>query len=187
MKNYSDIFSLKNKTAVITGAVGILGSSIAEGLGRAGAELALCDIADTESKIKDFKDKDICAKGYHMDVLDKSRIESCYGKIMSDFGKIDILINAAGGNLKDATTSDTLSFFDLKMDSLQKVISLNLFGGAILPAQVFGKSMSENKNGGSIINISSMNAFRPLTKIPGYSASKAAVSNFTQWLSVHLA
>ena len=89
--------------------------------------------------------------------------------------------------MKEATTSSELSFFDLELSSLQKVITLNLFGGAILPAQVFGKVMAENKNGGSIINISSMNALRPLTRILGYSAAKAAVSNFTQWLAVHFA
>ncbi len=106
---------------------------------------------------------------------------------MSDFGKVDILISAVGGNQKDATTSDELSFFDLELDALEKVIALNLFGGAILPAQVFGKSMAGNSEGGSIINVSSMNALRPLTRIPGYSAAKAAVSNFTQWLAVHFA
>jgi NAD(P)-dependent dehydrogenase (short-subunit alcohol dehydrogenase family) len=100
---------------------------------------------------------------------------------------VDIMVSAAGGNLKEATTSDELSFFDLKLDALEKVIALNLFGGAILPAQVFGRTMAENPEGGSIINISSMNAFTPLTRIPGYSAAKAAVSNFTQWLSVHFA
>jgi len=89
--------------------------------------------------------------------------------------------------MKEATTSKELSFFDLSLTALEKVISLNLFGGAILPSQVFGKFMAENKAGGSIINISSMNAFRPLTRIPGYSAAKAAVNNFTQWLAVYLA
>ena len=107
--------------------------------------------------------------------------------ILIDFGKVDVLVNAAGGNLKEATTSAELTFFELEISSLQKVINLNLFGGAILPAQIFGKAMIGNKEGGSIINISSMNAFRPLTRIPGYSAAKAAVNNFTQWLAVHFA
>jgi NAD(P)-dependent dehydrogenase (short-subunit alcohol dehydrogenase family) len=187
MKNYLGIFSLKGKTAVLTGAAGTLGRSIAKGLGKAGADLAVCDIVDTSDIIKDFENKGIYAKGYYIDVLDKSKIQDCHDKIMSDFEKIDILVNAAGGNIKDATISDTLNFFDLKMEALQKVIILNLFGGAIIPAQVFGKSMAENKNGGSIINISSMNSFRPLTRVPGYSAAKAGVSNFTQWLSVYLA
>ena len=105
---------------------------------------------------------------------------------MRDFEEIDILVNCAGGNREDATTSEKLSFFDLPLSALEKVINLNLFGGAILPSQVFGKNMIKNKSA-SIINISSMNALRPLTRIPGYSAAKAAVSNFTQWLAVHFA
>ena len=128
----------------------------------------------------------IKAKGYFIDVMDPKKIEKCAKEIMSDLEKIDILVNCAGGNSKNATTSEELSFFDLPLDALEKVVSLNLFGGAILPAQVFGKIMMKNEDGGSIINISSMNAFRPLTRIPGYSAAKAAVSNFTQWLAVHL-
>jgi NAD(P)-dependent dehydrogenase (short-subunit alcohol dehydrogenase family) len=96
-------------------------------------------------------------------------------------------VNMAGGNMKEATTSKDLSFFDLPKDALQKVVDLNLFGGAILASQVFGREMVKNKKGGVIINVSSMNAFRPLTRVPAYSAAKAAVSNFTQWLSVHLA
>ena len=181
------MFNLSGKTAVITGGVGILGRSIVLGLGKAGARVAICDIADTTDLIKDFTSGGIEAKGYYIDVLDKDKIKACHDKVLSDFGKVDILVSAAGGNLKDATTSDELSFFDIKLDALEKVIALNLFGGAILPAQVFGKTMADNKDGGSIINISSMNAFRPLTRIPGYSAAKAAVSNFTQWLAVHFA
>ncbi len=187
MNNFLDIFSLKNKTAVVTGGAGVLGRDIALGLGKAGARVAICDIVDTVDIIKDFKSKSIKATGYYIDVLNKDKIKICHDQILSDFGKVDILVSAAGGNQKDATTSDELSFFDLKLDALQKVITLNLFGGAILPAQVFGKTMAENSGGGSIINISSMNALRPLTRIPGYSAAKAAVSNFTQWLSVHFA
>jgi NAD(P)-dependent dehydrogenase (short-subunit alcohol dehydrogenase family) len=187
MNDFLDIFSLKNKTAVITGGAGILGRDIALGLGKAGARVAICDISDTAGLIKDFKSSGIEAKGYYIDVLKKDKIKTCHDKIMSDFGKVDILVSAVGGNLKDATTSDELSFFDLKLDALEKVIALNLFGGAILPAQIFGKTMAESTEGGSIINISSMNAFRPLTRVPGYSVAKAAVSNFTQWLAVHFA
>ncbi|HEC92772.1 MAG TPA: SDR family oxidoreductase, partial [Candidatus Atribacteria bacterium] len=99
----------------------------------------------------------------------------------------DILLNAAGGNMKEATTSEELKFFDLPLSALEKVVGLNFFGGALLPSQVFGKIMVQNEEGCSIINISSMAAFRPLTKIVGYSAAKAAVSNFTQWLAVHFA
>jgi NAD(P)-dependent dehydrogenase (short-subunit alcohol dehydrogenase family) len=180
-------FSLKGKSAVITGGAGILGSVIAEGLGLAGARIAIADIVDTKDLVNQLKEKGIDAKGYYLNVMDIEKIRSCKEEITKNFPKIDILINAAGGNKEEATTSATLSFFDLPLDALEKVIGLNLFGGAILPSQVFGKEMVNNAEGGAIINISSMNAFRPLTRIPGYSAAKAAVSNFTQWLAVHFA
>ena len=181
------IFNLSGKTAVVTGGAGILGRDIAKNLGKAGAKVAICDIADTKDLIDDLKSEGIDASGYYIDVLNKDKIIECHNKVLSDLGKIDILVSAAGGNLKEATTSEELSFFDLPLDALEKVIALNLFGGAILPAQVFGRTMAGNSDGGSIINISSMNAIRPLTRIPGYSAAKAAVSNFTKWLSVHFA
>ncbi len=181
------MFSLEGKTAVITGGAGVLGSEIAIGLGKAGAELAIADLASTDKIIERARHEGIKAKGYFIDVMDLKKIEECAQEIVKDYGKVDILVNCAGGNMKDATTSKELSFFDLPLDALRKVVDLNLFGGAILPAQVFGKIMVKNEDGGSIINISSMNAFRPLTRIPGYSAAKAAVSNFTQWLAVHFA
>jgi len=187
MEYISEIFSLKGKKAVITGGVGVIGSAIGLGLGKAGAEIAVCDITETKDIINLFKKEKVKAKGYYLDVMDREKIEKCKDEVINDFGQIDILVNAAGGNIKEATTSDTLPFFDLKLIDIQKVINLNLFGGAILPCQIFGKAMIGNKYGGSIINISSMNSFRPLTKIPGYSAAKAAVSNFTQWLAVHFA
>lgn len=187
MEYISEIFSLKGKKAVITGGVGVIGSAIGLGLGKAGAEIAVCDITETKDIINLFKKEKVKAKGYYLDVMDREKIEKCKDEVINDFGQIDILVNAAGGNIKEATTSDTLTFFDLKLIDIQKVINLNLFGGAILPCQIFGKAMIGNKDGGSIINISSMNSFRPLTKIPGYSAAKAAVSNFTQWLAVHFA
>lgn len=184
---FLSIFSLEGKNAVVTGGAGVLGYSIAETLGRAGAHVAIADLKDAKEASEKLANDGISAKGYFIDVLDKKEIETCAATILSDLKKVDILINCAGGNMKTATTSPELSFFDLPLDALEKVISLNLFGGAILPSQVFGKSMVSNSEGGSIINISSMNAFRPLTRIPGYSAAKAAVSNFTQWLAVHFA
>jgi NAD(P)-dependent dehydrogenase (short-subunit alcohol dehydrogenase family) len=187
MEGILKMFSLKGKKVVITGGAGVLGSKIAEGLGGAGAEIVICDLKNYEEAVRSLKNKGIKSKGYEINVLDKEKIEETCKKILKDFKKIDILINAAGGNMKDATTSADLSFFDLPLEALEKVVALNLFGGAILPSQVFGKNMVKNKNGGSIINISSMNAFRPLTRIPGYSAAKAAVSNFTMWLAVHFA
>ncbi|MCM8833170.1 MAG: SDR family oxidoreductase [Candidatus Omnitrophica bacterium] len=181
------IFSLKGKIAVITGGGGILGSEIAKGLGMAGATIIIGDIKNYQEVANDLNKIGIESQGEYLDVFDKGKIEQVAKKIVDKYGKIDILVNAAGGNIKEATTSPELSFFELPLSALEKVVALNLFGGAILPCQVFGKYMVKNENGGSIINISSMNAFRPLTRIPGYSAAKAAVSNFTQWLAVHFA
>ncbi|MCM8768003.1 MAG: SDR family oxidoreductase [Candidatus Omnitrophica bacterium] len=181
------IFSLKEKIAVITGGGGILGSEIAKGLGMAGATIIIGDIKNYQEVANDLNKIGIESQGEYLDVFDKDKIEQVAKKIVDKYGKIDILVNAAGGNIKEATTSPELSFFELPLSALEKVVALNLFGGAILPCQVFGKYMVKNENGGSIINISSMNAFRPLTRIPGYSAAKAAVSNFTQWLAVHFA
>jgi NAD(P)-dependent dehydrogenase (short-subunit alcohol dehydrogenase family) len=187
MKENLKMFSLEGKTAVITGGAGVLGSAIARGLGKAGAKIALCDIVNAEKVAQELKSEGIESKGYYINVMDIEKIKFCRDKVIKDFGKVDILLNAAGGNMKEATTSEDLKYFDLPLSALEKVMGLNLFGGALLPSQVFGKIMVENKEGGSIINISSMSAFCPLTKVPGYSAAKAAVSNFTQWLAVHFA
>ncbi len=183
----NSLFSLQGKVAVINGGAGVLGLSIARGLGKAGAEIALGDIAPTTEAVDLLNQEGIKAKGYFMNALEKETLKKARGEIIKDFGRVDILLNAAGGNMKEATTSSELSFFALPLNALEKVVALNLFAGAILPSQVFGEAMVKNREGGSIINISSMNAFRPLTRIPGYSAAKAAVSNFTQWLAVHLA
>ena len=185
----TDLFSLTNKVAVVTGGGGVLGGAMAEGLAGAGASVAIADIFldKAETVAQNIVKAGGQSKAYSMDVFKKETIEACCTRILTDFGRIDILINAVGGNMKGATTSPEQSFFDLPGDAVQKVLDLNLLGGAIVPSQVFVKAMIANENGGSIINISSMNAFRPLTRIPGYSAAKAAVSNFTQWLAVHLA
>ena len=181
-------FSLQGRTAAVIGGSGALGSAIAAGLGEAGAEIAVCyRSTPVDNLILEFENKGIAAKGYFIDVMDPDTITSCRNAILKDFNKIDILVNLAGGNIRAAMTSEEMSFFDLPMDALQEVIQLNLFGGAIIPAQVFGKMMLENENGGSIINITSMNTFRPLLGRPGYAAAKSAVSNFTQWLAVHVA
>jgi NAD(P)-dependent dehydrogenase (short-subunit alcohol dehydrogenase family) len=187
MQEILKMFSLEGKTAVITGGAGVLGSAIAQGMGKAGAKIALCDIVNAEKVAQELQEEGIIVKGYYINVMDKEKIKSCRDEVIKDFGKVDILLNAAGGNMKEATTSKELEFFDLPISALEKVVALNLFGGALLPSQVFGKRMIKNEDGGSIINISSMSAFCPLTKVPGYSAAKAAVSNFTQWLAVHFA
>lgn len=182
-----DEFSLKGKTAVIIGGAGVLGFSIAKGLGKAGAKIAIASQKNYNIAAKDLLSEGIEAKGYQVNVMEKEEVLKCSEKILTDFKEVSILVNCVGGNLKEATTSSELSFFDLSCSDIEKVVSLNLFGGAILPSQMFGRHMIKNKNGGSIINISSMNSFRPLTRIPGYSSAKAAVSNFTQWLAVHFA
>ena len=185
----ADLFSLKGKVAVVAGGAGVLGSAIAEGLAASGATVALTNRAHARaSEVADrMRDAGWHAQGYVMDATQKDSVQACCDEVLRDHGQIDILVNAVGGNQKAATTTPEHPFFDLDLDVLRDVIDLNLFAGAITPAMVFGKAMSGNATGGSIINISSMTADRPLTRIVGYSASKAAVDNFTKWLAVHLA
>jgi len=182
-------FSVSGKVAVITGGGGVLCGTISRALAEAGSRIAVCDIFEDKAQAvaEQIRAGGGEARPYRMDVLSLDSIQEHCDAICRDFGEVDVLINGAGGNLREATTSPELPFFDLSLGALEKVMALNLYGGAILPSQVFGRRMVKNPNGGSIINISSMNAIRPLTRIPGYSAAKAAVSNFTQWLAVHFA
>jgi NAD(P)-dependent dehydrogenase (short-subunit alcohol dehydrogenase family) len=184
------LFSLNDKNAVVLGGGGILGTSMAEGLAEAGANVAICDlraeIAQHLAK-KIESEYDVKTKGYELDAMNIDSLKSVCSAIMKEFNSINILVNAVGGNIKEASTSETQSFFDLSNVALQKVIDLNLMAGAILPSQIFGREMAYSSGDASIINISSMNYYRPLTRTPGYSAAKAAVSNFTQWLAVDLA
>jgi NAD(P)-dependent dehydrogenase (short-subunit alcohol dehydrogenase family) len=184
------LFDLNGKNAVILGGGGILGTNMVEGLAEAGANVAICDlkVEITKSLAKKIESEyGVKAKGYELDAMNVDSLKSVCSDIIKEFKSLDILINAVGGNLKEATTSETQSFFDLSNVALQKVVNLNLMAGAMLPSQIFGREMANSVNGGSIINISSMNYYRPLTRTPGYSAAKAAVSNFTQWLAVDLA
>lgn len=183
------MFDLGGKTAVVTGGGGVLGGVIAAGLAQAGANVAIADVVleKAETQCLAIAEQGRVAKPYHMDAFDQGSIVACNDCVCSDFGRVDILVNAVGGNMKQATTSPDMSFFDLPPDAIRKVFDLNVISGTIVPCQIFGRRMKDNPDGGTIINISSMNAFRPLTRIPGYSAAKAAVSNFTQWLAVHLA
>lgn len=185
----SNLFSLKGKTAVVTGGGGVLGGAIASGLAEAGAAVAVADLLPdmAENRVKQILAAGGVAKAYGMDVFNPETINKCCQDVVADFGTVNILVNAVGGNMKGATTAPEQSFFQLPVGALSKVMELNLIGGVVVPSQVFVKPMLSNRDGGVIINISSMNAFRPLTRIPGYSAAKAAVSNFTQWLAVHLA
>ncbi len=187
MSDYiNKLFDLKGKVAVVTGGGGVLCGAISRALGKVGVKVAVLDIIpEAAQKVVD----DIVAEGgealaVKCNVLDRESVEAARDVVLERFGRVDILINGAGGNKKEATTSPTLSFFDLPADAVQWVFNLN-FIGTLLPSQVFGKVIAE-QGAGCILNISSMNAFRPLTKIPAYSAAKAAVSNFTQWLAVHM-
>ncbi|MCC6144428.1 MAG: SDR family oxidoreductase [Candidatus Hydrogenedentes bacterium] len=186
---HTDIFTLNGKVAVVTGGGGVLGGTLAQGLATAGAQVAIADLLpENASAVAEvIKKNGGAASGYKMDAFDLTSIQACCQAIVADYGRIDILVNAVGGNMKGATTSPEQTFFELPGEAIMKVVDLNLLGGVIKPSQVFVKEMLKNEFGGSIINVSSMNAFRPLTRIPGYSAAKAAVSNFTQWLAVHLA
>lgn len=182
-------YELGGKVAVVTGGGGVLGGAIAEGLAAMGATVAIADLLqdNAEAVATRIKEGGGEGKGYAMNAFERESVMGCCEAVMADFGHVDVLVNAVGGNMKGATTSPEQSFFDLPDDDLRRVVDLNLVGGVIVPSQVFVKRMLGNAQGGSIINISSMNAIRPLTRIPGYSAAKAAVSNFTQWFAVHLA
>jgi len=183
MKN---LFELKGKSVVITGGGGVLCGAIARALAGAGAKVAVLDLSQeaAENVAKQIKSDGGTAIAVKCNVLEKETLTAASEKIIKEFGKVDILINGAGGNKKEATTSAELSFFDLPPEAIRFVFDLN-FIGTLLPTQVFAKHMAE-KGEGVILNVSSMNAFRPLTKIPAYSAAKAAISNFTQWLAVHM-
>ncbi|MHB9038747.1 MAG: SDR family oxidoreductase [Armatimonadota bacterium] len=196
-----DAFDIKGKSVVITGGGGVLCKSMARELALRGANVALLDLRQdaAQSAADEIAQAGGRAVGIGCDVLEKSSLEEACSKVLAEYGGIDILINGAGGNNPRATTScetchvedlkeaseGLKTFFDLDPDGVQFVFSLN-FIGTLLPSQVFGRVMAE-RGGGVILNISSMNAFRPLTKIPAYSAAKAAISNFTQWLATHFA
>ncbi len=187
---------LRNKVIVITGAGGILCSHLAKAVAACGAKVALLDLNKEAAQMQAEEIVSIggIAKAYQANVLRKDSLEACHEQILKDFGSCDILINGAGGNNPKATTDnefaevedvtkDLKTFFDLEQEGVEFVFNLN-FLGTLLPTQVFAKDMMGRKDC-SILNISSMNAYTPLTKIPAYSGAKAAVSNFTQWLAVH--
>ncbi len=180
-------YDFTGKTIVITGAAGVLGGEIACALVGCGAHVAMLDRnLDPAKGILDLMGPAASrAVVMHGDVLDRGSLERAARDITQQFTHIDGLVNAAGGNRPEATTSADRSFFDLPADALRWAFDLNLLG-TILPCQVFGKLMAD-RGEGVILNISSMAAFRPLTRIPAYAAAKAGISNFTQWLAVHVA
>ena len=184
------LYDLSGRTVLITGGAGVLGIEIARLLLQCNANIAILSrnvergttsIAEINKDINDGG-RAIYIQG---DVMTINTLQKAQETIHSQFGDVDILINAAGGNNPSAITRPDLSFFDLPLDALRHVSDLNLLG-TILPCQVFGRGMAE-RGEGVILNISSMSALRPLTRIPAYSAAKAAINNFTQWLAVHMA
>lgn len=188
-------FDFKDKVVVVTGAGGVICGELAVAFGKQGAKVALLDLNEEAAQV--YVEKIVSnggqAKAYKANVLDKAILEDVRQQVTNDLGTVDILINGAGGNNPRATIdnefhsldlpSDTKSFFELDESSIEFVFNLNYLG-TLLPTQVFAKDMM-GKKGANIVNISSMNAFTPLTKIPAYSGAKAAVSNFTQWLAVY--
>ena len=187
---------LTNKVAVVTGAGGVLCSSFAKVLARAGAKVALLDLnyENANKFAQEIVAEGGVAKAYSCNVMDKDICYAVADQVLTDLGPCDILLNGAGGNNPRATTdkeyfelgdieADTKSFFDLDKSGVEFVFNLN-FIGTLLPTQAFARQMV-GREGCNILNISSMNAYTPLTKIPAYSGAKAAITNFTQWLAVH--
>ncbi|MGM9652975.1 MAG: SDR family oxidoreductase [Eubacteriales bacterium] len=196
---------LTKEVAVVTGGGGVLCSGFAKALAECGAKVAVCDlrVEAAQAVVDEITAAGGTAAAFEMNVLKKESIEAAQAAIHEKLGAVTLLLNGAGGNNpKGSTTKDNLTpedlaeldkngtiegvktFFDLDPDGISFVFNLN-FLGTLLPTQVFAREMA--KTGGTIINVSSMNAFRPLTRIPAYSGAKAAVSNFTQWLAVHFA
>ena len=173
--------------AVVTGGGGVLCRTMCLALAASGIKVAVLDLsAEAAQKVADEINADGGqALAVPCDVLNPSSLEAARQSVLEQFGRVDILINGAGGNKKQATTSPDQSFFNITPEAIRWVFDLNCLG-TILTSQVFGKVMVDQDQG-VILNISSMNAFRPLTRVPAYSAAKAAVSNFTQWLAVHIA
>jgi NAD(P)-dependent dehydrogenase (short-subunit alcohol dehydrogenase family) len=187
MTDLQMLFDIRGLTAVITGGSGVLGSVMALALAKAGVRVAILSLhaASSAKVVQAIQAEHGEAIGIACDVLQRSDLEHACAEVLKMFGPIDILINAAGGNNPNATTSKEVPFFDLDVQAVGDVFSTN-FTGTLQSCQVFGRDMAE-KGQGSIVNVTSMSALRPLTRIPAYSAAKAAVANFTQWLAVYMA
>lgn len=182
----ASMYDFTGRTVVMTGGTGVLGSAMVQALAGCGANVAV--LARNREKAVALlekmpeSDKTLIVEG---DVLNREDLERAKEAVVARFGAIDCLINGAGGNHPQGTTNPDLSFFDIPEDALRFVFDLNLIG-SILPSQVFGRQMTKQGDG-VILNVSSMSAIRPLTRVIGYSAAKAGVNSFTQWLAVHLA
>ncbi|MCI0691954.1 SDR family oxidoreductase [candidate division KSB1 bacterium] len=187
LEQLKSMYDFSGRPVAVTGGTGVLGSEMACALGGCRANVAIISRKPVvaEPLIKRIESTGGHAMAVYGDVCQTDTIAKAAEEIIKTFGRIDGLLNGAGGNNPRATTNPEQSFFQLSQEALEWVVNLNLTG-TILPSQIFGKYMAEQKSG-VILNVTSMNAFRPLTRIPAYSAAKAAVSNFTQWLAVHLA
>ncbi|MCK5821566.1 MAG: SDR family oxidoreductase [Bacteroidales bacterium] len=181
------IFKLQGKVVLITGGAGVLATAIGDGLAAAGCKLVILDLEleRAENRAQEISNKGGEAIGLAANVLEEDSLEKAREAVLAKYGGIDALINGAGGNMPGATIGPDQTFFDLKIDALRKVMDLN-FIGSVLPTMVFGKVMADKKSG-SILNISSMAAGPVITRVMGYSASKAGISNFTQWLATEMA
>lgn len=181
------LFDLHGKTAVITGGTGVLGSAMAKGLSEAGTNTVIIGRRKEagDEVVRSLAALKVKAIFVQADVLDPEQLQKAKEKILAEFGSIDILVNAAGGNLPGAVIMPEQNFFDLQIEEFQKVVDLNL-KGTVLPTKIFCDVMAKQKKG-VVINIASMASFRPITRVVGYSAAKAAVDNFTQWLAVEMA
>lgn len=182
-------FSLDGQTALITGGGGVLAHAITTGLAEAGARIALLDLAADRAKAlaSDLRAAGHPACAVQANCLDAECLRGAVERVVAELGDVTILVNTAGGNVEQATVSPGGTIFGVPCDSLKRVLDLNLIAGCMLPSQVVGQHMAQHRRASSIINISSMAASRPLTRVVGYSAAKAAVENFTRWLAVHLA
>ncbi|MFA9392892.1 MAG: SDR family oxidoreductase [Prolixibacteraceae bacterium] len=185
--NYLDqLYGLEGKVAVITGGGGVLASEIGSGLSQAGVKIVFLDINEDAAiaAANRIVEKGGVATGLKTNVLDMDVLKATCEQVLAEYGKVDILLNAAGGNMAGASVNPGQTIFDINIDALDKVTDLN-FKGTVLPSLVFGEVMSKQKSG-NIINISSMAALQAITRQVGYSASKAAVSNFTIWMSMEM-
>ncbi len=182
----AQLFFLQGKVAVVTGGTGVLGGAMAHGLAAAGAKVAILGRrADRANEVvASIQAAGGTAMPLPADALDREQLLAARQDLLAKWGKVDLLINAAGGNSADATVVGERTFFNLKREAVDKMMELN-FTGTVLPSQVFAESMAEQGKG-SIINISSMAAIRPLTRVIGYAAAKSAIDNFTRWLAVEL-